>query len=240
MKFKTKQSGITLPEIIVVVVVIALLIGLAIPAVKSFQNVLSSPGGAKAMISAALSSARALAAKHQKYAGIRFQQDKDGNQYMIPIIHDPNLVDSSTYTVPNSGFRALKGLNPMKIPSDIIVFGPVLTTNTDWNNDDKIKNLTTFSIIFSPSGSLVIRSVEVLRINSKDTIFNDSGNNPAPMFQDDYDTSFPYDKEDSVNNFVICNKNDFGKIDINSRYTDFIQDLEVLYINPYTGSIIEK
>ena len=80
MKIKKLQSGISLTEAVLAVAVIALLVGVSIPAYKAFDTAVNSPAGAGSMVSAALSSARAIAAKNQKYAGIRFQQDKNGNK----------------------------------------------------------------------------------------------------------------------------------------------------------------
>ena len=75
---------------------------------KSFE----SGGDTKSIINAALSTARAVAAKEQCYTGIRFALDFNDNQYMIFIIHDPEKTGLS------SGFRALEGQKPIKLPDD--------------------------------------------------------------------------------------------------------------------------
>ncbi|MHC4169537.1 MAG: pilus assembly FimT family protein, partial [Planctomycetota bacterium] len=74
MKTKSRQSGLTLPEMTVVVTIIALLTAIGLPAVRALLNSYQNRSGAHSMISAALASARAIAAKEQHYAGIRFQQ----------------------------------------------------------------------------------------------------------------------------------------------------------------------
>ena len=73
MNAKSRQSGLTLMEQTVVVACIAALVVLGLPAVRTFVKSFESQGSTKAMISAALASARAVAAKEQHYAGIRFQ-----------------------------------------------------------------------------------------------------------------------------------------------------------------------
>ncbi|MHC4704252.1 MAG: prepilin-type N-terminal cleavage/methylation domain-containing protein, partial [Planctomycetota bacterium] len=114
MRAKSRQSGFTLTEMMVVVGTIAVLAVVAVPAVRSFLHSFESQSGTKAMIQAALGSARAIAAKEQHYAGIRFQKayDPEGplkaSQYMVFVVQDPDI---SAW-----GFRAVKGLKPMKLP----------------------------------------------------------------------------------------------------------------------------
>ena len=95
MKAKRKQSGLTLMEMVVVVSVVAVFTVLGVPAIRALFRSIEAEGGARAMISAALSTARAIAARQQHYAGIRFQnkyqEDGRGCQYMIFIVHDPQI-----------------------------------------------------------------------------------------------------------------------------------------------------
>jgi hypothetical protein len=86
---------------------------------------------------------------------------------------------------------------------------------------------------------------------SDDDIFNkkakvDAGQ--AMFYQDDYfgapDINNDYGDlglgpELSRSSFVIYNKREFGKVPWDSRWTDCLRYLEVFYINPYTGTIIE-
>ena len=74
MRIRTKQSAVTLTEMTVVIASVALLVGLGLPAIRAFHDSFESRSGARSMISAALASARAIAAKEQRYAGIRFQK----------------------------------------------------------------------------------------------------------------------------------------------------------------------
>jgi hypothetical protein len=43
----------------------------------------------------------------------------------------------------------------------------------------------------------------------------------------------------SRSNFIIYSKTEFSRVDFNSRYTDYLQYLDILYVNSYTGKIIE-
>ena len=104
-------------EMTVVIAAIALLAVFGLPAARTLFDSLASTGGTKAMVSAALSSARAIAAKEQHYAGIRFQKAFHGDgplhasQYMVFIIHDPDI--SAT------AFRAVPGFEPIKLPDSV-------------------------------------------------------------------------------------------------------------------------
>ena len=73
-------GGFSLSEMLVVISVIILLIGIGIPAARQITDSFESSAGLRNVISAALSNARAIATKNQKYAGLRFQQDQNGRQ----------------------------------------------------------------------------------------------------------------------------------------------------------------
>ena len=88
---------------------------------KSFQ----SEGGAVSMINAALNSARTMAVSRQRYVGVRFQKLctstdpadplkglMDAPQYMIFIVHEEVKNNGGV----GDGFRAMEGLEPIKLP----------------------------------------------------------------------------------------------------------------------------
>jgi prepilin-type N-terminal cleavage/methylation domain-containing protein len=243
MKVKPGQSGLTLTEMVVVVSIIAVIAVLGVPAIRAFIRSVESEGGARAMISSALSTARAMAAQKQHYAGIRFQNkyqpDGKGCQYMIFIVQDANLLNC--WGLAAYGFRAIEGIEPIKLPDSVgvmeVVSGDV---DIDDNPSGELIDKTTFSIVFSRSGKLVIHKVQVLRKDVYDTIFNDPASQMKPMFKDDYDDVPPFQQEPSRNSFIIYDKTIFEKLDPSSRYTDYLRHLEVVYINPYTGTMINR
>ena len=53
MKINKRQSGVTFMEMTVVVAVVALLVGVSIPAVRALRGSFESEGGTKAMINSA-------------------------------------------------------------------------------------------------------------------------------------------------------------------------------------------
>lgn len=188
MRHTKKQSGISLTEILVVMAVMAILMGVSIPVAKQLANSFESTTGTRQLINAALSNARAIAVRQQAYAGIRFQQDNNGNTYIIFIVHDNKATGFA------NGFRALMGRKPMKMPEDIFLQ----------------KN----SVIFSPSGKLTVHDVRVRNKDgrpdgddtSTDTIFNTQfnvDNGLAGFVQDTggLPYSFP-----SIQSFIITSK----------------------------------
>ena len=260
MRAEPRQCGLTLTEMTVVVAIVAMLVVFGLPAIRALLSSFETQGGTKAMISAALASARAIAAKERHYAGIRFQnryrEDNKGCQYMIFIIHDPDPHGTDLA----NGFRAVKGINPIKLPDNVGVMDLKLgSTAQDIDSYDEIDDdweltdTTTFSIVFSPSGKLVIHDVQVRNKDGKpkgnnsseDDIFNTRSNvtnlsNPVGMFiQDDYDF-LGLTKEPSRNEFIIYDRADFDKLNRNRRYDDYLRHLEVIHINPYTGTMINK
>jgi prepilin-type N-terminal cleavage/methylation domain-containing protein len=270
------KSGFTLTEMVVVIATISLLVAFGLPVMRLIRESLESKTGGKSMISAALSSARAIAAKERHYAGIRFQQDSDGNQYMIFIIHDFEK------TGLNPGFRAVENLKPTKLPESLGVTDLRVRTNhgTNWTDAEElldeplkasylddtnpqnfgpnqknryITDSSTFSIVFSPSGKLVMRNVRIRNRDgiyqpdngqsnkvSMDSVFNSPKNitnyGVGKFIQDDY-AELGLGAESSRNSFVIYDKIRFDKLDAIERF-NYLSSLEPVYINPYTGTII--
>ena len=276
MKKRYKNSGVTLTELAVVIATMALLATVGLPAIRALLRSFESGSGARDMISAALSGARAIAAKEHRYAGIRFQQDVEGNQFMIHIVHDPEKTGLSP------GFRAVEGLKPMKLPestraADLMVrvnHGPnpdgardsqdtLLQANylddTNPQNlgpDGKnvhITDTSSFSIIFSPSGKLITHEVRIRNRQgiyqpdntvparvSRDDVFNSPENimnfGIGKFIQDDY-AQQGLGAESSRNRIIIYDRTQFENMNAQGRF-DYLSSIEPVYINPYTGTII--
>lgn len=261
MKRKLRQSsGFTLTELIVTISIVAMLIFAAKPAMQACRKSFAS-AGAKSMISSALASARALAAKEQRYAGVRFQKayhpggPLEASQYMIFIVNEePAKMEGLTL-----GFRTVEGLKPIKLPDSVGVMDfKIGSTDIEFDSDidqkEELTDTTAFSIVFSSSGKLVIHDVRVRNRDgvykpgpgqSKDEVFNSEENivnhNVGMFIQDDYSAA-GLGKEWSRGSFIIYDRVKFKQLDSNNRYTKYLEDLKNLrvYINPYTGTIIEK
>lgn len=276
MRMKSRQSGLTLPEMTVVVAIIALLTAVGLPAIRALLNSFETQSGTENLLSAALASARAIAAKEQRYAGIRLQEDPTGNQYIIFIVHDYEK------TGLNPGFTAVEGVKPIRLPENSRIMDLRVRTNhgTNWTAaadpldqpltalhlDDtnplnigpdgrniNVADMSTFSIVFSPAGKLVVRTVRVRNKEgiyrpdnsvpgqiSTDDVFNSVQNianaNMGRFIQDDF-AELGLGAEPSRDTFVICDMTQLDKLDAAGRFK-YLKSLEQIQINPYTGTII--
>jgi len=286
MKAECKQHGLTLIEMTVVIAAIVLLVSLALPAVRALVNSFECQSSATSMISAALASARAIAAKNQRYAGIRFQKlsqirlgGLSAAQYMIFIVQDPDMM---AY-----GFRAVQGIQPIKLPDSIAVSDLTIVTERNSVNptnstevrlgdsalsyqqkdnlideDHELTDTTTFSILFSPTGKLVIHGTRTRNKDgypdtatntsiSNDDVFNKKAQVDAGtgmFYQDDYFGAggspypdFGLGPEQSRSSFVVYEQKKFMQAYKKQRaWSDYLVRVanQAIYINPYTGSII--
>jgi type II secretory pathway pseudopilin PulG len=275
-KLRTKH-GLTLTEMTVVVASIVLLAAIGVPAIRAFFRSFETEAGTKNMIIAVFASARAMAAAKQQYVGIRFQKAYNLNapdpldpltapQYMIFIVHDPASEPNGTGLA--NGFRAVEGLKPIKLPDSVGVMDLRLRTNPDPKYADdvpidkdtqidqpsELRDTTTFSIVFSPSGKLVTHEVRIRnkngRVNdsSNDDVFNTAFNvetkKIAMFHQDDY-PAMGLGQEYSRNSFIIYDTKEFTqacKKNPPQAYSGYLYRLvpQAIYINPYTGTIISE
>ncbi len=270
-----RQSGVTLTEMTIVISIAALMIALAVPTTNMLLNSFESESGAKSIINAALASARAIAAKEQRYAGIRFQKIYDpdnpihSSQYIVFIIYDYDK------TGLENGFRAADGIQPIKLPDSIAVTDMLyepnnvtprgdgyLNSETEIKNTQLITDATTFSIVFSPSGKLISHEVRIRNRDgytatsssnySNDDIFNRISQIQAGIgmfLQDDYYadytgssvTNLGIGPEFSRNYFYIYETKKYkDACSINSPWTGYLSKIKPVYINPYTGTIINQ
>jgi Tfp pilus assembly protein PilE len=242
MRISAKQSGLTITEVLTTVVIIVVLTLVSLPAIDSFFDSMSSTGSAEAMINAALSNARAMAISKQRYVGVRFQlayNNSDPNnpfaadQYMIFIMSDYQSTNLA------SGFIALDGMKPMKLPESLAAM-EIVADDSEIEDIDKVNDKTTFSIVFSPSGAMLLHDVRVVGQNVNDSVFNDMPNSKA-MFQQDTDVTPPFKKELSCRSFRIYDTKEFKRAyDAGQPYSGYLQGLKPVYINPYTGTVISS
>ena len=248
--------------------VMMILAAATIPAARQLMKSFETSNGVRRLISAALCNGRAIAAKEQCYAGVRFQQDIKGNQYMIFIIHDPHTLTAddlaidpfATGTGLAYGFRAVEGKKPIKLPANVGVMDlhirldlgdatdptdQAIAADGDINTRSQLLDTTTFSIVFSPTGKLVVHDVRVRNRTGKDDntsaddVFNidlnvDAGD--AMFYQDD--ANMGLGQERSRKWFVVYDKKAFDAVRANRRWTDYLTDLDKVYVNPRTGEVI--
>lgn len=241
--------GFTLTEMLVVMAIMTILMAVAIPAVKKLSASMEQSGGVKPLIEAALSNARAIAVREQKYAGVRFQMDATGKQFLIFIVHDPDASPDGTGFA--NGFRVVDGRKPMALPENVgVIAEEVYYSNIYFQNPAGVNDATAFSIVFSPSGQFVVHQVRVYSsdglANSNDRVFNDENkfkNGFAQFRRDglisDVDALAGFRQEYSVQRIIIYDKSEFEKHK-NSAWTLYLSGLNSEYISSYTGELIKK
>jgi len=244
MKTKPKQSGLTLTEVLTTIVIIVILTVVALPAINAFFDSMSSSGSAEAMISAALSNARAMAISRQRYVGVRFQKIYEtrgplfADQYMIFIVNDT--------TIGAYAFCAINGMKPVKLQGNIGAIDLYLGSVSDQQISNGISDpnlfndASTFSIVFSPSGHLVIHKQRAVRKSANDDVFNfeaavSSPTNPVGMFVVDGANEL------SRRSCIIYDTKEFRRAyEQEIPYSGYLQSVAPVYINPYTGTLISS
>jgi len=243
-----KIKAMTLTELLVVMSVMVILLAISVPVAKKLSQSLGESTGARSIIAAAMANARAIAIREGHYAGVRFQQDSTGRQYIVLVIHD------QPGTRLANGFRAFEGKKPMALPDDVGVITGDTYTNALLATAPGITGATTFSVVFSPSGKFVIHQVQVRNKDGKtdntsnDRVFNTQSNVLVGMgifIQDDYPL-IGLTIEDSVSSFKIYSKKEFDKLPVTLRWTgnpgknDGLAGLDNEFVNPYTGELVKK
>lgn len=242
----------TLTELVVVVAVLAVLLGISVPTAKKLMDSLEHSAGARSLINAALTSARAMAASGNTPVGttpvgIRFQQDRNGDFYMIFIYH----TDVSSYS---RDFVAFPNRKPIKLPEDIgVMVGTVIADNDLYNPDDPsdlspLRDAQTFSIVFSEQGKMILFDVQVINRDGKidnsspDPVFNTRDNVKAGrgMFVQDTYASDGLGRESSVHSFYIYEKKQMAQTPADQRFSGCIAALQKEFINPYSGQLVKK
>ena len=260
MTTRDRQSGLSLMEMIVVIGGISLLVFFGMPAVRMLLRSFETESGTRSMIQAALSSARAIASRDQRYAGLRFQRayhddgtgqdDAMGSQYMIFIIHD---FDGTRYPV--NRFRALEGFQPIRLPDSVMVVDPNLGSSVPVDSSTaqsglvdlwQLRDATSFSIVFSPTGKLVRHDIRIR--NSGDDIFNTEASILAGngMFLQDVGyvvSEMPglgLSEELSRIEFLIFGRLEFEQMILDDRivYLEMLDREQTNYVNAYTGRLI--
>jgi type II secretory pathway pseudopilin PulG len=267
---------LTLIEMTLVIATMALLVGFAVPAVRSMMRSFQTESGVCSMIDAALSSARAMAMSNQTYVGIRFQKlctSSDPADPLKDLLNAPQYMIFITHEEPKkigglaNGFRALAGLEPMKLPDTMGVMDlSQVTADTSVDELAELSDATTFSIVFAPSGKLIVHEVRVrnrqgvYRPNNSpgslqtatDDVFNSVDNiclyRQGMFLQDDYsrrngadNVEFGLGRETSRTGFVIYELPTLrAAYGTRTPWTAYLGKLasDVYHVSPYAGSLI--
>ncbi len=252
----------SLVELLVVVAIIALMATLVLPAISNIMRS-NKMGATENIIRGMIATARAYAAENQKYAGIRFQKAANNRQYLV-LIEKVSAADPRQY-------QAVPNRKPVALPIGISLLSGDVSVDTDIDDDDTdsfnlvLEGQQTFSIIFSPTGQLVIKQVEVHARDNEDEVFGGEAETlpPAPPALLSYDNEYRYDHtagtvtagpspsawcdgwETSTTSFYIYEDEALKELNPATRYTDFVNleqtldQIRFVLLNQYTGQAIK-
>ena len=179
MTFKNNRQNkaFSLIEMITVVTIAAIMMVVALPSIPGMVRS-SKMSNAKNLVKTALAQAQSYAVRNGVNAGIRFQKAANGKTFLVLIENEKsydylivesdgsfNKIKKNTtnryVAIPTAKPKALPD-GVSAISAEFLTFG---TTDTIINEylknypDGQFENLQTFTIVFSPSGQMVTKSV---------------------------------------------------------------------------------
>jgi len=272
MAGKRWTIGFTLVEMLVVVAIVGLLTALTVPNVPGMVRS-HKMSAARNLIKSALGQAQAHAAKYQKYAGVRFQFDRDGwekgQQYLVLIEHAPTYTSpTGTIYSDSQRFVAVANAKPVALSSGIAAISlevdsfppppssPLRDAYLDDDNSDGylycLNGATTFSIIFSPTGQMVVKDVRIHERDANDSIFRSGGllsydEHFCPLIGKSTLDHAPWCwAESSALGLYVYVTAAMREVGAGERYSAFIgrhgssEQVERILINTYMGTIISE
>ena len=178
MKKRRCQTGFTLIEMLVAISIIAIMISLIVPATNSMLRS-HRKASAKNLIRTALAQAQAYAVKERKYAGLRFQPDGDGRQYLVLVEAKRVVITDGESAIPGAWdyydlmdlYVPVDNVLPVALPVGIVVLNAsyiyidledpyIELTQDEIIVDFELDSAATFCILYSPSGQLVKKQAQ--------------------------------------------------------------------------------
>ncbi|MGC9454194.1 MAG: pilus assembly FimT family protein [Phycisphaerae bacterium] len=160
--FRNNPTAFTLVELMVVITVIVIVAGIALPsAVQLIRS--GAQEQAYNMLSAQLASARALAMLEATYAGVHIQPAAQQRVDDGELPEDTVYSSVVLYDRQEGYFDIPDGFDPEPLPGKM-AFGEISNDfvsdneyrNGMFGNQNDIDDFTTFTIVFAPDGSVVL------------------------------------------------------------------------------------
>ncbi len=181
MRDKKSQfgRGFTLVEMLVVIAIVVLVLGMALPSITGIFTA-GADSQAYNLIASQLSAARALAIQEGTYAGVHVQMGNEATDSDLKDTCWAAVMQYDTSLSP-AAFRLADGFTPRQIPGRYAfgeVSGAFITASAFDNlSDTNLDNFTSFTVVFSPNGAVVkqvnnaniqfdIASIDSLFLNS--------------------------------------------------------------------------
>ncbi len=236
-------GGFTLVEMLVVLGMITLIAAVALPGMTS---ILTSGAEEQAynMILAQLAAARAQAVTDYNYVGVHFQR-----RYTPAGGHDSSAVGLKDvefwyarvkYNMSTGVFHGIEGAQPDRLPQTMAV-GEVMSSNSYSLAESDFDDFTSFTVVFSPSGSAVRRvagggSGKIL-FEGTDPLFVATGNPPVQLW-DPGVANEGGNGERGATAMVLFNYADLRGAE---NYTTYLnENTQVLAVNAHTGQLFGR
>ncbi|MDY6913530.1 MAG: prepilin-type N-terminal cleavage/methylation domain-containing protein [Planctomycetota bacterium] len=226
------RRGFTLIELLTVMGIIVLLAGIALPSVVGLFRA-GADAQAYNLLAAQLTAARALAIQESTYAGVHVQlADPDENPSLEGVCYASIVIYSGS-----SQFGQAPGYIPRRIPGGM-AFGELSNTfvnsSGDYQGLSDIDDFTTFTIVFSPSGSVVVNVAGGnVQFNTNDNLFDDTSPNIAL-----WDATDANDDTEGVSAVTMFHYSTFNKTGDRAAYLN--ESGQFLPVNVYTGQLFQR
>ena len=233
----------TLVEMLVVAAIIGIILAIGVASMRALTGGVQT-GAAVTALKSLFASARAEAAARGHLVGVRFQQDDNGNTYGV-IIYPANVVPADepgppAYLV----FQAAPNREPIRLPQGVELAAGKMVGNDVELVGDRLRDNTTFSVLFSPNGQVTVRLIRVIQRSNTDSVFYDPFDTTRPgvatrlLIQDTRNTR-PYMPEYTQNSLYIYDqvaRREAGAAPW-TNYLNSRQNEARYSINPYTGQL---
>jgi Tfp pilus assembly major pilin PilA len=229
------RTGFSLFELAVSIAVIVIIIAIAVPAFTYMRNSYEYSCNLPA-IDSLLSSARAIAAKEGKYAGVRFQLDKSGKQVAVLIVQTSNreFVPERLKESKAICFLPAEGSRAAMLGESIGVAKPSVTSGSFDSNS------TRCTVLFLPQGKLCCsKDVLLLERDLNDTTDDDALDQilgPKGFLVPDENA------DTSLTGVVLYDRKKLKELQATPGTQDEVHYLSTLkqnFINVYSGVLIQ-
>jgi len=241
---QTRRRGFTLVELMVVISIIVLIAGTALPSIIAIFHS-GSEAQAYNALRGMLTAARALAIQRATYTAVHVQR-ADTSQPYLANLHDAFFAAVMIRDKSTGLFKLTEGYTPRRLPGTAAI-GEISDEFVDFSsgayqNLGDVDDFTTLSIVFSPHGS-VVKYVggENIQFDANDKIFRNAipGVDKTMLWDDrlanDYGSGEP-----GVTAVVIFDYAKFKSMTPGARAAYLAQRARLVPINIHTGQLFER